>query len=555
MHPASAPTAQPTLTSTRKVAVATLIGTSIEWYDFFVYGSAAALVFNKLFFPTANPLTGTLLALATFGVGFVARPIGGVVFAHFGDKIGRKSMLVLSVMLMGGGTVAVGLLPTYETIGIAAPIILVVLRFVQGIGLGGEWGAAAVMAVEYAPPNRRGFFGSFPQVGVPAGLLTANLALLLMSGVLSEEQFLSWGWRVPFLASIVLVVVGLVIRLRVQESPVFTQAQSEGRIKRQPVLEVLRTQPGNVLRAAGLRFAENSTFYIHTTFVLTYGTVTLGLKRSDLLLAVIVSSVIGLASIPFYGWACDRFGRRRTVLWGSFVLLVMSWPYFWALDTRSLPLIILATVVAVNVGNSAVYAPQPAYFSELFEPEVRYSGASIGAQGASVFAGGLAPLIATALLSATGSYNLIALYMAAMVLITIVTAFVSPDPYGDSLRRKDLSTSRGSGPLPRSGPADCRQAGLASSESCCASSSSSSRSSHSSSGAAARAARTPTAESTAARSRSRAAATPRSPCSASKPGWWACRTGPRSWSSRARPSPCRSAAKRRRVGSPSVWSR
>jgi MFS family permease len=293
MHPASPTAAQPTLTSTRKVAVATLIGTSIEWYDFFVYGSAAALVFNKLFFPTANPLTGTLLALATFGVGFVARPIGGVVFAHFGDKIGRKSMLVLSVLLMGGGTVAVGLLPTYETIGVAAPIILVVLRFVQGIGLGGEWGAAAVMAVEYAPPHRRGFFGSFPQVGVPAGLLTANLALLLMSGVLSEEAFLAWGWRVPFLASIVLVVVGLVIRLRVQESPVFTQTKAEGRIKRQPVLEVLRTQPGNVLRAAGLRFAENSTFYIHTTFVLTYGTVTLGLRRSDLLLAVIVAAVIG----------------------------------------------------------------------------------------------------------------------------------------------------------------------------------------------------------------------------------------------------------------------
>ena len=243
MHPASPQTAQPTPTSTRKVAVATLIGTSIEWYDFFVYGSAAALVFNKLFFPTANPLTGTLLALATFGVGFIARPIGGVVFAHFGDKIGRKSMLVLSVLLMGGGTVAVGLLPTYETIGVAAPIILVVLR-----------------------------------VGVPAGLLTANLALLLMSGVLSEEEFLSWGWRVPFLASIVLIVVGLVIRLRVQESPVFTQTKAEGRIKRQPVLEVLRTQPGNVLRAAGLRCAENSTGDIHPTFVLTYGTVTLGLR-------------------------------------------------------------------------------------------------------------------------------------------------------------------------------------------------------------------------------------------------------------------------------------
>ena len=344
-------------------------------------------------------------------------------------------MLVLSVVMMGGGTFLVGLMPTYATIGIAAPILLVLLRIVQGIGLGGEWGAAATMAVEYAPPHRRGLFGSFPQTGVPAGMLTANLALLLMSAVLSDEAFLAWGWRVPFLASIVLVGVGIVIRLRVAESPVFEQARSAGKIERQPVLAVLRRQPGNVLRAAGLRFAENSTFYIHTTFVLTYGTVALGMRRGDLLIAVIVASAIGLASMPFYGWACDRFGRRPVVLWGSIVLLLMSWPYFWALDTRSLPWIVLATVIAVNVGNSAVYAPQPAWFSELFEPEVRYSGASIGAQGASVFAGGLAPVIATALLDATGSYDWIAVYMTAMVLITIVAAVLSPDRYRAALKR------------------------------------------------------------------------------------------------------------------------
>ncbi|MFC5061938.1 MFS transporter [Actinomycetospora atypica] len=435
MHPAQTSRPAPTAKETRRVASATLIGTSIEWFDFFVYGAAAALVFNKVFFPTANPLTGTLLALSTFGVGFVARPFGGVIFAHFGDRIGRKSMLVLSVCMMGGGTFVVGLLPTYETIGLAAPILLVLLRIIQGIGLGGEWGAAAVMAVEYAPPNRRGFFGSFPQIGVPAGMLIANVSLLIMSAAMSDAAFLSWGWRVPFLASIVLVAVGIAIRLKVAESPVFEAARAEGRIERQPVIAVLRRQPLNVLRAAGLRFAENSTFYIHTTFVLTYGTVVLGMARSDLLFAVIVSSAIGLATIPFYGWACDRFGRRPVVLWGSFVLLAMSWPYFWALDTRSLPLIVLATVIAVNVGNSAVYAPQPAYFSELFEPEVRYSGASIGAQGASVFAGGLAPVIATALLDATGGYDWIAVYMSAMVLITIVTAFLSPDPYRESLKQ------------------------------------------------------------------------------------------------------------------------
>ena len=444
MHPAPSSRPAPTAKETRRVASATLIGTSIEWFDFFVYGAAAALVFNKVFFPTANPLTGTLLALSTFGVGFVARPFGGVIFAHFGDRIGRKSMLVLSVCMMGGGTFVVGLLPTYQSIGLAAPILLVLLRIIQGIGLGGEWGAAAVMAVEYAPPNRRGFFGSFPQIGVPAGMLIANVSLLVMSAVMSDASFISWGWRVPFLASIVLVGVGIAIRLKVAESPVFEAARAEGRIERQPVIAVLRRQPLNVLRAAGLRFAENSTFYIHTTFVLTYGTVALGMARSDLLIAVIVSSAIGLATIPFYGWACDRFGRRPVVLWGSFVLLAMSWPYFWALDTRSLPLIVLATVIAVNVGNSAVYAPQPAYFSELFEPEVRYSGASIGAQGASVFAGGLAPVIATALLDATGGYDWIAVYMSAMVLITIVTAFLSPDPYRESLKQAREPVSVGS---------------------------------------------------------------------------------------------------------------
>ena len=321
MQPAQSTRPAPTAKETRRVAGATLIGTSIEWFDFFVYGAAAALVFGKLFFPTANPLTGTLLALSTFGVGFIARPFGGVIFAHFGDRIGRKSMLVLSVVMMGGGTFLVGLLPTYETIGIAAPIILVLLRIVQGIGLGGEWGAAAVMAVEYAPPSRRGFFGSFPQTGVPAGMLLANLSLLIVSAVLSDEAFLAWGWRVPFLASIVLVVVGIVIRLKVAESPVFEQTRSAGKIERQPVIAVLRRQPLNVLRAAGLRFAENSTFYIHTTFVLTYGTLVLGLARSDLLLAVIISSALGLVSIPFYGWACDKYGRRPVVLWGSVVLL------------------------------------------------------------------------------------------------------------------------------------------------------------------------------------------------------------------------------------------
>jgi metabolite-proton symporter len=434
MHPSTPELTSPPANSLSKVAWATLTGTSIEWYDFFAYGSAAALVFNKLFFPHATPLIGTLLAFATYGVGFAARPVGGVVFAHFGDKVGRKSMLVLTVLLMGGGTVCIGLLPGYDSIGVAAPLLLVLLRIIQGIGIGGEWGAAALMAVEHAPAHRRGFYGSWPQMGVPAGMLVANLAFLAMSVSMSKTAFLAWGWRVPFLASVVLVALGLVIRLRLNESPVFQAVKAEGRIERLPVLTVLRTQPLNVLRAAGLRFAENSTFYIHTTFVLSYGTTVLALKQNDLLIAVITCSAVGLISMPFYGWLCDRVGRRPVVLFGALLLTAMSWPYFWVLDTRSLPLICLVTVICVNVGNSAVYAPQPAYFSELFPANIRYSGASIGAQGASVFAGGLAPLIATALLSATGSYNLIALYMTAMTLITVVTALLSPDRYRDSLR-------------------------------------------------------------------------------------------------------------------------
>ncbi|MEU5608675.1 MFS transporter [Streptomyces sparsogenes] len=427
----------------RTVAWATMIGTAIEWYDFFTYGIAAALVFNKLFFPAdTSPLVGTLLAFSTYAVGFAARPIGGVVFAHYGDRIGRKSMLVLSLLLMGGSTFCIGLLPGYPAWGVAAPLLLVTLRVVQGFGVGGEWGAAALMAVEHAPPNRRGFYGSWPQMGVPAGMLVANLAFLALSGAISDHDFQTWGWRVPFLASAVLVVLGLVIRLRVSESPVFRAMKAEGRIEQRPLVTVLRTQPKNVLRAAGMRFAENSTFYIHTTFVLTYGTTVLTLKRDDLLIGVIITAALGLISLPLWGRLSDRFGRRPVVIFGSALLAALSWPFFWALDSGSLPIIYLVTILCINVGNHAVYAPQPAYFAELFEPEVRYSGASIGSQAASVFAGGLSPLIATALLEVGDGYHLIALYMTAMALITVCTALISPDPYRQSLKRSSAPSGR-----------------------------------------------------------------------------------------------------------------
>ncbi|MGP4019122.1 MFS transporter [Saccharopolyspora sp. 5N708] len=428
----------------RTVAWATMVGTAIEWYDFFIYGTAAALVFNTLFFPTsASPLIGTLLAFSTYAVGFAFRPIGGIVFAHYGDKIGRKSMLVLSLSLMGAATFLIGLLPSFQSIGIAAPILLVLLRMIQGIGVGGEWGAAALMAVEHAPPHRRGFYGSWPQMGVPAGMLIANVAFIVLSSNMDESAFVSWGWRVPFLASIVLIVVGLVIRLRVTESPVFQDLQRTGTIERQPIIAVLRRQPKNVLRAAGIRFAENSTFYIHTTFILTYGTTVVGLGRDDLLLGVIITSVLGLFSLPAWGAVSDRFGRRRVVLFGSSLMALLSWPFFWSLNSGYLPLIYLTLVVCINVANSAIYGPQPAYYCELFEPEVRYSGASLGQQLAAVFAGGLSPLIATALLAATGGYGAIAIYMTAMALITVVAALLSPDPY---LRQRLDRISEQTGP-------------------------------------------------------------------------------------------------------------
>ncbi|MGW0513705.1 MFS transporter [Streptomyces olivaceoviridis] len=435
--PASSPSARPASSgsSPRTVAWATMIGTAIEWYDSFAYGIAAALVFDKVFFPAGTaPLLGVLLSFSTYAVGFAARPFGGIVFAHYGDKTGRKATLVVSLLMMGGATFLIGLLPGYTSWGVAAPALLVALRIVQGFGVGGEWGAAALMAVEHAPAHRRGFYGSWPQMGVPAGMLVANLVFLALSGTVSDAAFQAWGWRIPFLASLVLIVVGLAIRLRVGESPEFTALKTRGAVERHPVVAVLRSQPKDILRAAGVRFAENSTFYVHTTFVLTYGTTVLTLDRNGLLIGVIISAALGLVSLPLWGLASDRFGRRPVMLFGSALLAVMSWPYFWALDTRSLPVIVLVTVICVNIGNHAVYAPQPAYFAELFEPQVRYSGASLGQQTASVFAGGLSPLVATALLNVGDGYTLIALYMTAMCLITVVTTLVSPDPYRDGLR-------------------------------------------------------------------------------------------------------------------------
>ena len=412
--------------SVRLVAMASLIGTTIEWYDFFLYGTAAALVFNRLFFPQVDALTGTLAAYGTYAVGFVARPLGGIIIGHYGDKVGRKSMLVLTLMIMGIATFLIGLLPTYEQIGPWAAVALVLLRLAQGFGVGGEWGGAVLMAVEHAPPGSRGFYGSWPQIGVPAGLLLSTAVFSIFSS-LPEEQFLSWGWRVPFLLSILLVGIGLMIRMRILETPAFARLKEAAVEARQPIVEVLRKYPKQVLLAMGARVAENGSFYIFSVFVLTYATQRVKLDQQIVLNGILLGSACELVAIPLFGALSDRVGRRPVYLFGAGATALFAYPLFWMLDTGSTPLIWLALVIAFVFCHAAMYAPQAAFLSELFGTRVRYSGASLGAQLASVFAGGLAPFIGAALLRAGFGGGAIALYVIGLAAVTIVAVLAAAE--------------------------------------------------------------------------------------------------------------------------------
>ena len=414
---------QPQPNNIRRVVIASFIGTTIEWYDFFLYGTAAALVFNKLFFPNFDALAGTMAAFATYAVGFFARPLGGIVFGHYGDKIGRKSMLVTTLMLMGVATVLIGLLPTYEQIGVAAPILLVTLRFVQGFGVGGEWGGAVLMAVEHGHEGRRGFHASWVQAGVPVGLLLANGVFHLASSM-DEKAFLAWGWRIPFLLGILLLGVGMFIRLKIMESPIFTEAKAADPGPKVPILAVLRDHPRNVLLAMGARFAENAFFYIFTVLVLSYGSQQLGMEKGTLLKAVFIGSAVQLFAIPYFGALSDKLGRRPVYLGGALFLTVFAFPFFWMLETRQTGLVVAAVVIGL-VGHAAMYGPQAAFFSELFGTRVRYSGASLGYQLASPLAGGLAPLIATVLLERSGGQPWpVAVYLIGMAVITLISVWL-----------------------------------------------------------------------------------------------------------------------------------
>ena len=416
-----------------KVAFASLIGTAIEWYDFFLYGTAAALVFNKLFFPQFNPMVGTIVAFATFGVGFLARPFGGLVFGHFGDRIGRKTMLYLTLLIMGIGTTFVGLLPPYQSIGIWAPILLVTCRLVQGFALGGEWGGAVLMAVEHAPENRRGFYGSWPQLGAPLGLVLGTLVFGYFARY-PEEQFLAWAWRVPFLLSVILVAVGLFIRMRIAESPAFEKIKLAKREARMPIIEAIIKHPKNLLLAMGVRFAENGLFYVYATFVFAYATGVLKVSRPMILTAVTIAAAVEVFTIPLFGLISDKVGRRPVYMFGAVFSGVWAFPFFWIMGYKDPWLTALGVTVGLAVGHAAMYGPQASFLSEMFSARVRYSGASLGYQFASIFAGALTPMVSASLLAWYGGvFWPVAIYMMILALITVVSLYFASETYKDTI--------------------------------------------------------------------------------------------------------------------------
>lgn len=416
----------------RRLMAAGLVGSSLEWYDFFIYATAAALVFPKLFFPEATPIVALLLSFSTFWAGFIARPIGGLVFGHVGDRVGRKPALVICLALMAVATFLIGLLPTTASIGVGAPLLLVLLRFLQGIAVGGQWGGVVLLLTESAGPRKRGFAGTFGQAGVPIGVLLGNIAFISATTSLSPEAFASWGWRIPFLASALLFPVVLFIQMKVEDSPVFRELQerraSAPAVVHAPLKEALRTHRKPILLGAGLMFASNAIFYVSIAGVLSYATTTLGLARESVLVVSLLSSLVSIPVILYAGHLSDRLGRRPLIIAGTVALIVWAFPYFLLVDTGSLLLLFVATTVG-GIASSLVYGPIAAYLGELFEPHVRYSGASLAYQLASILVSGGTPFVMTALLGATGTSMAVSAFLLVMGLCTLVSVIKLPETH------------------------------------------------------------------------------------------------------------------------------
>lgn len=421
----------------RRVMMASAVGSALEWYDFFIYGTAAALVFGDLFFPKLDPTTALLASFATFGVGFFARPFGGIVFGHLGDRLGRKPVLVITLMLVGVGTFLIGLLPTYDQVGLWAPVMLVVLRLVQGFGAGAEYGGAVILAVEHAPPGKRGLFGSFAAIGVNIGLLLATGVFAVVSA-LPKEDFMAWGWRIPFLLSVVLIVVGFYIRSRVSETPVFSEIAAKSKAARSPVKDAFVKHPREFLVVIGARLAENGLGYLFPVFTLSYMTKQLGLERSMVLNGIMVAYAISLFTVPMFSALSDRVGRRTVYGGAALFSAAFAYPFFLMVGTGSQPMVWLALILAISVGVSGMFGPQAAYFAEMFGAKLRYSGFASARELGSLLAGGPAPFLATLLLSwGMGEPWYVAAYMVALALLTAVAIY-----YGPETHRSDIAASK-----------------------------------------------------------------------------------------------------------------
>jgi MFS family permease len=417
----------------RKAVIASTIGTAIEWYDFFLYGTAAGLIFGKLYFPNEDALTATLAAFGTYFIGFVGRPIGAAIFGHYGDRIGRKATLIATLLCMGIATFLIAFVPTYESIGIWGAVILTILRMIQGIGVGGEWGGSVLLAMEWSRHHgQRGLVASWPQFGVPCGLFLANLSILAFSQ-LSGDQFVTWGWRLPFALSIVLVGIGLWIRLGILETPVFQQLLNTNKIEKTPIIEVIKKQPREIVLSALLRMSEQAPFYIFTAFIFAYAVGTLHMSRDLILIAVLTASCVSFVTIPLSGHISDLIGRKKMYLIGAATTGLFGFLYFGMVDT-AVPAAVFVAIVLSLIPHDMQYGPQAALIAEAFTPRLRYSGASLGYQLASVIAGGPAPLIATALFAAYHSGYAISIYIAACAAVSLASAAFMPDYTG-----KDIS--------------------------------------------------------------------------------------------------------------------